>query len=91
MSHRFSGKSTYNRYCIECHGPSVKSSWVVPDLRYLTPERHEAFESIVFHGALVPSGMPQFDDIDTAALPALHGYIIAEAQKLYEEQNRPKR
>jgi quinohemoprotein ethanol dehydrogenase len=84
------GKTAYNRYCIGCHGPSVKSSWVVPDLRYLSPERHEAFESIVYQGALVANGMPRFDDIDPAVLPALHSYVIAESQKLYEQQNRPR-
>ncbi len=84
------GRSSYNRFCFSCHGMSVSSSLVVPDLRYLSPERHEAFESIVLRGALVGNGMPSFEGIlDAKELPALRGYIIAQAHKAYEEQNKP--
>ena len=83
------GKTVYNRLCLPCHGVSVKSSLIVPDLRFSTPERYSAFESIVLGGMLLPNGMPSFaDSVDADELPALRGYILAEAHKAYEEQNR---
>ncbi len=84
------GKTVYNRLCMFCHGASVKSSLIVPDLRFASPEKHAAFESIVFGGMLLPNGMPSFaDSISAEELPALQGYIIAEALKAYEEQQKP--
>jgi PQQ-dependent dehydrogenase (methanol/ethanol family) len=84
------GRQTYNRFCFSCHGMSAASSLVVPDLRYLSPERHEAFESIVLRGALRGNGMPSFDGImEEQNLDALHGYIISQAHAAYEEQNQP--
>jgi PQQ-dependent dehydrogenase (methanol/ethanol family) len=84
------GKTVYNRLCMFCHGPSVKGSLIVPDLRFASPEKHAAFESIVFGGMLLPNGMPSFaDSISAEELPALQGYIIAEALKAYEEQQKP--
>ena len=83
------GKSAYNAYCLPCHGFSAASSWLVPDLRYMSPERHAAFEDIVLGGILESKGMPQFASyLKPAELPALRSYLIDAAQKLYEEQQR---
>ncbi len=69
---------------------SAASSLIVPDLRYLTSEQHEAFELIVLRGALVGNGMPSFEGLLPAEdLPALHGYIVSQAHKAYDEQNQP--
>ena len=57
------GRSLYNDYCLYCHGFSVASSFLVPDLRYMAPERHAAFEEIVLRGTLRGTGMPAFPDV----------------------------
>jgi len=85
------GKSVYAKHCGVCHGPGVASSFVVPDLKYLSPEKHAAFQQIVLDGALLGKGMPRFDDlIAPEDIPALQGYIVSEAHRAYAEQNQPK-
>ena len=84
------GRSLYNRHCLGCHGLSVKSSLIVPDLRYMSTGRHEAFEDIVLRGILSGTGMPRFADLlEPDDLPALHGYIVAAAHEAYAEQLAP--
>jgi PQQ-dependent dehydrogenase (methanol/ethanol family) len=84
------GKSLYNRFCLACHGLSVASSWVVPDLRYMSPERHEAFEEIVYRGILSGTGMPRFAGyLQPEEVALVHGYIIGEAQRAYDDQQQP--
>ncbi|MGH9885168.1 MAG: c-type cytochrome, partial [bacterium] len=85
------GKTLYSQYCIWCHGFSVASSLLVPDLRIMSPERHAAFEDIVLNGALRGNGMPAWSDTLTKAdLAPLHAYIVDEARKAYEKQQAPK-
>jgi quinohemoprotein ethanol dehydrogenase len=84
------GKSLYNRHCLACHGMLALSSLVVPDLRYMSDDRHEAFESIVLGGALRGNGMPSFSEFLTSDdLPGVQGYIISRAQDAYDAQLEP--
>jgi PQQ-dependent dehydrogenase (methanol/ethanol family) len=79
----------YNRHCLGCHGSSVKSSYVVPDLRFLSRERHEAFADIVLGGTLSARGMPSFADrLTPDELERLHAYIVEEARLAYDEQQQ---
>ncbi len=81
------GKVQYNHHCFGCHGMSAKSSWVIPDLRLMSPERHAAFEDIVLRGIFSGVGMPNFGDNLTSEQAALiHAYIVSEAQAGYDEQ-----
>ena len=74
-----SGEILYNRYCSRCH---VLGRGVLPDLRRLTPEKHQLFSQIVLNGALQPLGMGRFDDVLNANdARAIHAYIIHEAWK----------
>src|SRR3546814_21158338 len=41
------GRDLYNGYCGMCHGPNAMSGGVIPDLRYLTPEKHKIFNGIL--------------------------------------------
>ncbi len=85
------GKSTYSQYCLWCHGFSAASSFLVPDLRMMSAERHQAFEDIVLRGALKGTGMPGFEGTLTAAeVAAVRAYVVGEAQKAYEKQQAPK-
>src|SRR3546814_16589026 len=51
------GRDLYNGYCGMCHGPNAMSGGVIPDLRYLTPEKHKIFNGILA-GASASKGMP---------------------------------
>ena len=83
------GKRLYNRHCLGCHGSSVKSSYVVPDLRFLSPERHETFADIVLGGTLSARGMPSFANrLTPDELEPLHAYIVEEARLAYDEQQQ---
>jgi PQQ-dependent dehydrogenase (methanol/ethanol family) len=85
------GKTIYNQNCLWCHGFSVASSFLVPDLRMTSPERQAAFEDIVLNGALRGTGMPAWGDTLTKAdLVPLRAYIVDAARKAYEKQQAPK-
>ena len=85
------GKSTYSQYCLWCHGFSAASSFLVPDLRMMSAERHAAFDDIVLRGALRGTGMPPFEGMLTPAeVAAVRAYVVTEARKAYEKQQTPK-
>ena len=76
------GKARYHQYCGVCHGPGVRSGGLLPDLRYMAPAKHLAFQEIVLEGALQERGMVGFADVlDAAEAEAIHQYIIGEAQR----------
>ena len=84
------GRALFNGYCSVCHGFNAVSGGVIPDLRYLTPEKHTQFPAIVA-GAYAQRGMPAFNDL----LPpeyqaAVHQYIIKRAHDLKAELSPPK-
>jgi len=64
---------------------------VLPDLRALSPGRHQAFYDIVLKGALAPVGMGRFDDVLTRAnAEAIHAYIVSEAWNAVAEAKAAK-
>ena len=76
------GRTLYNSVCGFCHGVSVIGGGELPDLRYLTPEKHQMFNAIV-SGALARKGMPNFTDILKAEdMDAIHQYVIKRAHDL---------
>ncbi|WP_281280182.1 PQQ-dependent dehydrogenase, methanol/ethanol family [Panacagrimonas perspica] len=80
------GRALYNGHCGMCHGPSTVGSSVLPDLRYLTPDKHQIFAGILA-GAFAPQGMPSFMDVLTAPdVDAIHQYIIKRAHDLKKER-----
>ena len=63
------------------------SSYVVPDLRQMAPERYAALASIVLEGALAERGMPGFaDQLTPAELEQLRAYMLSEARGAYDAQ-----
>ncbi len=85
------GKSAYHQNCAWCHGFFAASSFLVPDLRMMSSERHAAFEDVVLRGALRGNGMPPFEGMLTAQEVAdVRAYIDSEARKAYEKQQTPK-
>ena len=80
------GEVLYNRYCSRCH---QLGRGVLPDLRRLTPERHALFYDIVLGGLLKGAGMARWDDVlSRNDAEAIHAYIVNEAWKAYETEQK---
>ncbi|HXY10495.1 MAG TPA: PQQ-binding-like beta-propeller repeat protein [Terriglobales bacterium] len=95
--------------CDGCHSPGTDGSgaWVlngaVPDLRYMPPEAHQQWYSIVLSGSHWKQGMPGFADPPKFAFPhlrmtkqdadAIHAYVIDQSWKAYrsEQENAHNR
>jgi quinohemoprotein ethanol dehydrogenase len=76
------GRRLYNAHCGVCHGPNAMSGGVVPDLRYLTPDKHQIFIGIIA-GAHASRGMPAMMDVLTPQdADAIHQYLIQRAHDL---------
>ena len=87
--------------CAYCHGlrMNVAAGGMVPDLRYLPPAIHSAWNQIVLGGALKSAGMPSFGggdqpmSGDTRGLApsdaqAIRAFVIDRAWKLYNSSHR---
>jgi quinohemoprotein ethanol dehydrogenase len=75
------GEHTFALYCAVCHGVAVVGGGHAPDLRASgVPVTAEAFKTIVQGGALVPNGMPRFEELSDAGLDDLRQYIRATAR-----------
>ena len=60
------------------------SGGVLPDLRMLTPEKHDQFVGIL-HGARIPDGMPSFAEaFDREQMEQIHQYLIKRAHDRIE-------
>ena len=97
------GSALYSTfYCDGCHSPGVDGSgaWVlngaVPDLRYMPPEVHQQWYSIVLSGSHWEQGMPGLADPPKFAFPhlrmtkqdadAIHAYVIDQSWKAYRSE-----
>jgi quinohemoprotein ethanol dehydrogenase len=79
------GAALFRINCRICHGTDAISGGMTPDLRYLSPQTHEAFASIVMSGARAHQGMPPFAGTLTPNdTDAIHAYLIAKARQLGE-------
>jgi quinohemoprotein ethanol dehydrogenase len=82
------GFDQYARHCAVCHGFRAIGGGVIPDLRYLTPEKHAVFAQIVGEGMLHAAGMPSFEDrLSEEDVEAIHAYVIFESQREWERQD----
>ncbi len=78
------GKQLFRNHCGVCHGLGVMSANIVPDLRYLTAEKHKNFFYIVY-GARSHKGMPPFPEILTPEqVEKIHQYVIQRSHDLRE-------
>ncbi|MEM7018720.1 MAG: PQQ-dependent dehydrogenase, methanol/ethanol family [Pseudomonadota bacterium] len=74
------GKVKYHEQCMVCHGFAGIAGGVLPDLRYMTSEKHQDFYAIVLGGMLKDKGMVSFapvlskEDVD-----AIYAYVIERA------------
>ena len=83
------GKDIYHKRCGVCHGTGVVSGGVLPDLRRLTPEKHEIWDAIVLEGALRDIGMPAFGQIlSQEDSEAVHAFVIERSRTWFERQSQ---
>ena len=79
------GRDLFNGNCGVCHGLSAVSGGIVPDLRYLSPEKHDIFPGIVY-GARASRGMPSFaGKLKPEEVDAIHQYLIKRAHDLQDQ------
>jgi quinohemoprotein ethanol dehydrogenase len=78
-------RDMFNGTCGSCHGMNAVSGGVVPDLRYLTPEKHAMFQGIL-SGARLNKGMPAFNAaLKPEDMELLRQYIVKRSHDLDEE------
>ena len=76
------GRTLFNGMCGACHGLNAASGGVIPDLRYLSPDKHQAFVGIV-SGAFMSKGMPSFAGVlDMPQMQLIQQYIIKRSLDL---------
>ena len=74
------GAQLYGDTCSRCHGDGAVGG--VKDLRWMTPERHAAFDDIVLKGIRADRGMASFGDLLTREqADAIHAYLIARGNE----------
>jgi quinohemoprotein ethanol dehydrogenase len=73
------GRELFHQYCVYCHGLGAVGGGVISDLRYMSPERHEVFASIVL-GGIKAKGMPAYRGVLLEEdIRAIQAYIIKRA------------
>ena len=77
------GGEIYNSRCVVCHGGGVAAAGVAPDLRGSGAiVSAETFDAIVHDGALVPNGMPRFEELSDGDRNDLRQFLRAAAADL---------
>lgn len=80
------GNMYYHMACGTCHGGQGMAAGTAPDLRTSAiPANEEAFLSIVRDGALVPNGMPRFEDMPPDQIAAIRQYLRSLGRTLPEK------
>jgi quinohemoprotein ethanol dehydrogenase len=79
------GTLRYDMVCRTCHGFSVISGGMMPDLRYMSADTREQFDDIVLGGTRAEQGMASFaNKISKEQNDAIYAYILTEAAKLHD-------
>ncbi|MBU6395636.1 MAG: PQQ-dependent dehydrogenase, methanol/ethanol family [Sphingomonadales bacterium] len=74
------GQGLFFGNCAICHANRHRS--ITPDLRRMQPGTHAMFREIVLEGALVPGGMPRWDDVlSSGDADAIHAYLIDQQKQ----------
>lgn len=75
------GADDYRIYCSRCHGMSVISGGITPDLRHSGALEDTAWLSIVKDGALADNGMAAFGPVlDHERILGIRDYIVTQAR-----------
>ena len=81
------GQVLYQRHCSYCHGDSMRTGGLTPDLRYSGKAVHDIWQDILLEGVLSARGMISFAPyLDEKQSEAIRQYVLTEANKLYQRQ-----
>ena len=79
------GKQRYADRCMACHGDGAVGGGVIPDLRYLSVERHQMWLGIVLGGLHRDKGMVSFaEELTPEEATAIQAFVIGRANDLAE-------
>ena len=73
------GEQLFAGTCQLCHGQNAIGG--LKDLRYMTPETHADFNTIVLQGTRADKGMPRQETMTEAQVNDIHAYVISRAQE----------
>jgi PQQ-dependent dehydrogenase (methanol/ethanol family) len=83
------GMLAYHRHCAMCHGDSLRTGHINPDLRWSGKATHDIWQDIVLGGVLQARGMVSFADyLDAEDAEAIRQYVLSEANRVYKEQQK---
>jgi len=78
-------RTMFNGFCGSCHGLNAVSGGVLPDLRYLTPVKHEQYVAVL-SGAKLNRGMPSFASVlGPKDMELIRQYIVKRSHDLQEQ------
>ncbi len=82
------GRSLYSTSCGRCHGASLLSTGILPDLRRSAmSSSRESFAKVVLEGALESRGMVSFaDSLSPEQVESIRAYVIASARLLQSQE-----
>jgi|HubBroStandDraft_4_1064222.scaffolds.fasta_scaffold00025_1 quinohemoprotein ethanol dehydrogenase len=85
------GKQLYDEiHCAYCHGDEADNGrHSVPNLLYMSKERHDQWDGIVIGGVLRQYGMLPFP-ITLEQSHDIHAYVISRQHKAYEESSQAR-
>jgi quinohemoprotein ethanol dehydrogenase len=83
------GATTYQTFCVQCHGYNAIGAGVIPDLRRsATLQDADVFRLTVMEGARSGNGMPNFSAVlKPADSENLRAYLASEAAKAFAAEN----
>ena len=80
------GQAAYHKTCAQCHGRDAVSTNAIPDLRFMQPQAHAEFKSIVLKGTRSAKGMQSFADVvSDVDADNIHAYLVARAREDYQK------
>lgn len=83
------GKALYHTYCGSCHGDTVVSGGITPDLRYASANTFNVWDAIVLYGLRRDQGMASFASmLKEEQSAAIRSYVIKRA---HDEKNQTQR
>jgi quinohemoprotein ethanol dehydrogenase len=70
------GAMLFAQRCLVCHGLNAQAGGIAPDLRQSPiPLDSDAFARVLRDGALVPGGMPRFEELRDTDRDAIRQYL----------------
>jgi len=85
------GEALYREYCFRCHAVAGASNRRIPDLRRLNRGFYDAFEAIVYDGAVESLGMPGFSEhMSQDDVAAVKAYLLIQAEKDKALRSQPR-